>query len=196
MRLLKTLQVSSLAVIAWLAFSGCGSAPLTTKVFDEAAFEKSTGIAVLSFSGEDTSLHYKGNVDSLGRVIARYVQREIQTKAGWLAVQLGDSGTATTYLIVDGRFTTINEGTADERVLLGPLGEGGVTVAVKGTLRRPNSSVIAEFSKSKTSSGGPIGLGGILAGDSGVIIDDIMREIAEDLAEFVIHHVAKPVEME
>ena len=180
----------AITLLSPLALYGCGSAPLTTKVLDQSAFAKSTSIAVMDFSAKDTSLHYGGNADSLGHIMAGYLHNELGSRARGLLVYLGDSGVTPVDLVVDGEFTAINTGVEEERVFLGPLGSGGVTVAVKGVIRRPSGDIVAEFSKSKTSQGGPIGMGGILAGDSDTIVDDIMSEIAEDLAEFIVENIA------
>lgn len=178
----RTLTASLVPLIALFLWS-CGSVPLTTKVHDQDGFAKSTTIAILDFSGRDTSVRYSGNVDSLGHAMAVLLQKELGKKAGSLVVYLGDNDSLSTGLVLEGKFTTIDEGDAAARIM---LGAEGVTVAVEGKIKKPGGATVAEFTKSKTSSGGPLGMGGLLAGDSDVIIEDIMEEIAKDLAEFII----------
>ncbi len=172
-----------LALVVALCLPGCGSAPLTTKVLDRSGLSKSSAITILDFSARDTSVRYSGNADSLGHAMAMLVQKELQNKGAGLSTSLSSGGPITTDLVLEGRFTKIDEGDAVARIM---VGAEGVTVAVEGKIRKSTGENIAEFSKTRTSSGGPLGLGGLLAGESDVIINDIMEEIAEDLAEFIV----------
>lgn len=172
-----------LHIPALVLLCGCGSAPLTTSIIDKEGFSKSSAITVLDFSAKDSLVRYSGNADSLGHVMATLLRKELQGRTGNLAVYLGSGSPITTDLVLEGKFTKIDEGDAAARIM---VGAEGVTVAVEGKISKPTGEVVAEFSKSKTSSGGPLGMGGLLAGDSDVIVEDIMEDIAEDLAEFII----------
>jgi uncharacterized protein DUF4410 len=88
----------------------------------------------------------------------------------------------TSDLIVEGKFTSIDEGSAGGRVV---LGTGGATVAVKGVLKARSGETVAEFTKSKTSAGGPLGMGGLLAGDASAIIHNNVESIADELAKSI-----------
>jgi len=67
------------------------------------------------------------------------------------------------------------------------VGQEGITVSVDGIDQKSDGTIIAEFNKSKTNVGGPLGTGGILAGDTDTIIEDIL----EDLTEFIIEQTSK-----
>ena len=180
--------ICSLAFILSILLVGCGTAPLSMKVYDSNALKSSKSITVLDFSAEGDTLNYSGDLDSLGHVMAALLQSDLRSMTQSLEVTLGKSDNITTDLVIEGKFTKIDEGDAAGRIMVGPLGEEGVTVAVDGVVKKSDGTVVAVFNTSKTSSGGPLGMGGLLAGDSDVIIDDIMEEIAEEFTGFIIEH--------
>jgi hypothetical protein len=55
-----------------------------------------------------------------------------------------------------------------------------------GVIKNSDGKVVANFNANKESAGGPLGMGGLLAGDSDVIIENLMEEIAEELSDFII----------
>lgn len=178
---LLSLTVSTVAV-SLLLDSGCASSPLTTKVEQPSLLVAAKSIAVRDFLTDGAKVIFDGRVDSLGRVMAAYVCAKIREKSDELEVVLDTTGFSDTDITIEGKFTEIDEGSEAGRVL---IGSGGATVAVSGIIRSRDGTIVADFTKSKTSAGGPIGLGGILSGTGREIIDDNMEEIAEDLADFI-----------
>ena len=162
---------------------GCGTSPLTMTVIDEKAFNTSKSITILDFSTAGAQLNYQGNADSLGHALAVLLQQELQKKADYLEATLNTKETLASDLIVEGGFKNIDEGDAEARVI---VGQEGVTLELDGVVKKTDGTVVANFYASKTSAGGPIGMGGLLAGDSDVIIDDLMNEIADELSDFIV----------
>jgi len=114
--------------------------------------------------------------------MAAYVQIALAEGNSRMKASVTPGDTVRTDLIMEGRFTNIDAGSGAARIL---VGTGGATVAIWGVIKSKSGDIIAEFSKSKTSSGGPLGMGGLLAGNGEKIIDDSMMEIARDIAQFV-----------
>ena len=164
---------------------GCASSPLTTKVEQPSLLAAAKSIAVRDFSTNGATIVYAGNVDTLSRVMAFYLCGKLREMSDDLSIVLDTAATSMSDLIVEGQFNVIDEGSESERVL---IGSGGATVAVSGIIKASDGSIVADFRKSKTSSGGPIGLGGILSGSGMQIVDDNMEDIAEDLAGFIIEN--------
>lgn len=162
---------------------GCSTAPLTMKVYDSKALSTTKSLAILDFSTKGAKLNYEGNADSLGHVLALLLQQKLQQKVKSLEVDLGERGLNSAGLIVDGGFTNIDEGDAAARVM---VGQEGVTLALDGVIKNSEGKVIANFNASKTSAGGPLGMGGLLAGDSDAIIDNLMEEAADELSDFIV----------
>ena len=172
---------------------GCSSAPLVTRVHDAGAFSDAKSVSINDFSAPgrgflDTPARsanwtYKGDTDTLGRTMAMLLRSELLKNAGGLPVSVEGDDSASADLIVEGRFTTIDEGDAI-------LGE--VTVGVEGMIRQQDGTVVAEFGKTKTSRGGLFGLG-LMAGGSGRIIRDIMSDIASGAAKFIARNVSQEV---
>ena len=172
----------SISILLLFILIGCGSSPLTTKVLNADAFVSSNSITIEDFSAKDATLNYNGNADSLGHVMATFIQKEIQKMKNPVETFLGKGDSVHMEIFVEGKFTLIDAGSGAARIL---VGTGGATVAVKGVIKDKSGTVIAEFSKSKTSSGGPLGMGGLLAGSGTKIINDNMEDIAKDIAKFI-----------
>ena len=66
------------------------------------------------------------------------------------------------------------------------VGQEGVIIQLVGVIKDSEGNVVASFNANKESAGGPLGMGGLLAGDSDVIIENLMEEIAEELSDFII----------
>ncbi len=176
----------AICVSMLLILFGCGSSPMTTKVLNADAFLSSKSITINDFSAKDATLNYDGNADSLGHVMAALIQKEIKQIKNPVETFLGKSDSITTDMVVEGKFTLIDAGSGAARIL---IGTGGATVSVKGVVKDKSGTVIAEFSKSKTSSGGPLGMGGLLAGSGTKIIGDNMEDIAKDVAKFIMKQI-------
>ena len=128
-------------------------------------------------------MNYTGNADSIGHVLAVLLQQELQKKAGQLIVLLENDESNNADLIIQGGFTKIDEGDPDARVM---VGQEGVIIQLVGVIKDSEGNVVASFNANKESAGGPLGMGGLLAGDSDVIIENLMEEIAEELSDFII----------
>jgi hypothetical protein len=177
----KMIRILFLPITIFLI--GCGTAPLSMKVHDSDAFSTSKSLLISDFSTEGATINYEGNADSLGHVLAVLLQQELQKKAGQLTVTLEDDESDNADLIIEGGFTKIDEGDAAARVM---VGQEGVLIQLDGVIKNSDGKVVANFNANKESAGGPLGMGGLLAGDSDVIIENLMEEIAEELSDFII----------
>jgi hypothetical protein len=164
---------------------GCSTGPLTMKVNDSQAFRNANSIEILDFSTEGATIKYEGNADYLGHTLALLVKQYLQTKAEYLLVTIGEEESITSDLRVEGGFTKIGEGDANERVMLG-LGSGSVIIELDGVIKKSDGMVVASFNTIKESAGGPIGMGGFLASEANVIIECLMEEIAKELTDLII----------
>jgi hypothetical protein len=174
MKLKYILGMILIPILATLLI-GCSTEPLTMKIQDSNAFSSAKTITILDFSTEGANIVYEGNADSLGNALAELLQQELQKKANYLDVTLGNK--EATDLIVEGGFTKIDEGDAAAR---------GVTIRLDGVVKKSDGTVVANFNANKESLGGPLGTGGLLAGDSDAIIEDLLNEIADELSDFIV----------
>jgi hypothetical protein len=164
---------------------GCSTEPLTMKIKDSNAFRNAKSIEILDFSTEGATIKYEGDTDSLGHALALLVQQYLQLKAEYLDISIGEKESITSDLVVEGGFTKIDEGDANDRVMIG-LGNGSVVIELDGVIKKSDGMVVASFNTIKESAGGPIGMGGPLASDANGIIESLMEEIAKELTDFII----------
>ena len=164
---------------------GCSTKPLTMKVRDSEAFRSANSIEILDFSTEGATIKYEGNADYLGHALAILVKQYLQMKAEYFEVTIGEKESITTDLRVEGVFTKIDEGDANDRVMLG-LWNGSVIIELDGVIKKSDGMVVASFNTIKESAGGPIGMGGFLASEANVIIESLMEEIAKELTDLII----------
>jgi len=164
---------------------GCSTEPLTMKIKDSNAFRNAKSVEILDFSTESATIKYEGNADYLGHALAILVKQYLQTKAEYLEVKIGEEESITSDLVVEGGFTKIDEGNANERVMLG-LGTGSVIIELDGVIKKSDGMVVASFNTIKESAGGPIGMGGPLAADANGIIESLLEEIAKELTDLIV----------
>jgi hypothetical protein len=108
------------------------------------------------------------------------LRNELRKKAGRLAVFLEGEDSVAADLMVDGSFTTIDEG--------GSLREG--VVGIDGLIRRPDGIIVAEFGTQRSSRGGLLGTG-FFSGGSGRVMHDILSEIASEVAGFMTRNMSQ-----
>jgi hypothetical protein len=166
-------------VLAGVVAACATSAPLNMRLSNPSAVSSAKSITVRPFTTEDVAQSYK---DAAGLAQDMATALRDNLRALGVAAEIAQADSITSDLVLEGKFTNIDEGSGAGRVL---LGTGGATVAVRGLLKTRSGETVAEFTKSKTSAGGPLGLGGGFAGDPGGIIRNNAKSIAAELAKSI-----------
>src|SRR5262249_48094224 len=99
-----------LLLLAVVPVIGCASsAPMTMHVEDEGALRSSRSIAIHDFTLQDATVNYKGDTAALGHEMAVLLADQLRA-SGATVTTMGANDSAAADLVVNGRFTTIDEG--------------------------------------------------------------------------------------
>lgn len=146
---------------------------------------KNTVIGIRQFSTDDVEYenvddeemhHMKKELKGYQRHLAERLKDSLEDY-GFKAVILKDKGNGNAGVIIEGKITMVNLGSAVGRIMFG-FGAGQCGIGAKGKLVDKGGSELASFEHESTS--------GLESGfDKWQMVDKETREMADDIAEFV-----------